>query len=249
MNNPYIYRGQDQAPNPAPVQNLELGSVISRSIDLVRENPVVFLGLAALCLIPSMLIELLLPAGSAVSVLASLLDSILTVVAQGAVAYAVFQMFVSYKASIGESISRGMNRIWPLIAIAILTSIAIGLGLILLIVPGIILFLMWCVAVPACVVEKLGPIESLGRSVELTRGYKGTIFLIYLLFILVLIVIAVVLAVIAGLVLGEKLATVVMSVAMIFPMAFINVTGAVIYYDLRAIKEGVSAESIASVFE
>ena len=38
------------------------------------------------------------------------------------------------------------------------------LGFILLIVPGLILFTMWFVATPACVVERLGPMRSLGAA-------------------------------------------------------------------------------------
>jgi len=49
--------------------------------------------------------------------------------------------------------------------------------------PGLIVFTMWFVATPACVVERLGPFRSMGRSRQLTKGHRwkifGTIVLIF----------------------------------------------------------------------
>jgi hypothetical protein len=39
---------------------------------------------------------------------------------------------------------------------------------------------MWMVALPACVVEGLGPIKSLGRSANLTKGHRWKILGIFL---------------------------------------------------------------------
>jgi hypothetical protein len=59
---------------------------------------------------------------------------------------------------------------------AILSGLGILAGLILLIVPGVILYVMWSVAAPALVEERLGPVEALGRSRELTRGARWKVF-------------------------------------------------------------------------
>lgn len=48
-------------------------------------------------------------------------------------------------------------------------------------------FLRCSLAVPACVLEKTGPIESLKRSVSLASGAEGRIFLILLLFFAIVI--------------------------------------------------------------
>ena len=50
-------------------------------------------------------------------------------------------------------------------------TLGILVGLMLLIVPGLILMVMWYVAVPVCVVERAGPIGSLGRS---QRAHQGS---------------------------------------------------------------------------
>ena len=38
--------------------------------------------------------------------------------------------------------------------------------------PGIMLMVRWFVAVPACVVERIGPSGSMKRSAELTSGHR-----------------------------------------------------------------------------
>jgi uncharacterized membrane protein len=54
--------------------------------------------------------------------------------------------------------------------------------MVLLIVPGLILYTMWFVGFPACVVERLGPWTSLRRSRELTKGYRWKVLALALLF-------------------------------------------------------------------
>jgi uncharacterized membrane protein len=58
----------------------------------------------------------------------------------------------------------------------VLYTLIISLGSVFLLVPGVILSLMFAVCVPAAVVEGLGPFAALKRSYELTKGFKGRIF-------------------------------------------------------------------------
>ncbi len=76
----------------------------------------------------------------------------------------------------GESIVRGLRRALPVSAVSLLAMLITVLGLILLVVPGVIAAVILSVAVPACVVERLGPIESLRRSDDLTGGFRWRIF-------------------------------------------------------------------------
>ena len=82
-----------------------------------------------------------------------------------------------------------------MLAINILVLVPAELGLFLLIVPGVLLLLRWCVAGPALVTENLGVFAAMRRSAELTKGRRGAIFL-------ALLVAAVVYAVIYGVMLG-----------------------------------------------
>ncbi|HJU47013.1 MAG TPA: hypothetical protein VJ689_02705 [Gaiellaceae bacterium] len=58
-----------------------------------------------------------------------------------------------------------------LIVAGILAGLGIGIGFILLIVPGVILLTWWAVIAPVIVVEHKGVIDSFGRSRELVSGF------------------------------------------------------------------------------
>ena len=63
--------------------------------------------------------------------------------------------------TVGELFSAAAPAIGSLIIWGILSGIAIGIGFVLLIIPGLILMTIWAVGAPAIVVEDVGPLESL----------------------------------------------------------------------------------------
>lgn len=91
--------------------------------------------------------------------------------------YAVIDLQRTGSASASECLSRGLKvlpRVYPLMVIY---TIMITAGSLFLIVPGVILGLMFAVCVPASVIEGHGPFDALKRSYELTKGFKGLIFM------------------------------------------------------------------------
>jgi hypothetical protein len=78
--------------------------------------------------------------------------------------------------TIGRLFSSAAPAIVPLIAMSILFGIGVGIGLFLLIIPGLILLTIWAVTAPAIVVEGAGAFESFGRSRELVRGEGWSVF-------------------------------------------------------------------------
>jgi uncharacterized membrane protein len=95
----------------------------------------------------------------------------------GSLVYAVVDLQRAGRASAGECLSRGLSA-WPKVfLLTLLYTLIIRAGYALLIVPGVILSLMFAVCVPAAVVEGLGPVAALKRSCELTKGYRGRIFI------------------------------------------------------------------------
>jgi hypothetical protein len=100
----------------------------------------------------------------------------LAMITQGALVRATVAHSEGRKASFGESTAAGLAVALPLFGMAILSGLGMLVGLLLLIVPGVILYVMWSVSAPALVEERLGPIEALGRSRELTRGARWKVF-------------------------------------------------------------------------
>ena len=86
---------------------------------------------------------------------------------------------------------------WKFLGATILTGLAIILGLVLLIVPGIIFMLMFMFVMFIVIDRELGPVEAMKESARITRGYKWPL----LGFVLVLALINVVglLALVVGL--------------------------------------------------
>src|SRR5262245_40398961 len=86
--------------------------------------------------------------------------------------------------TMGDLFSSASPAIVPLIAFGILFSIGVGIGFLLLIIPGLFLLTMWSVGAPAIVIEDEGPIGAFGRSWKLVSGSGWTVFGILLVTLL-----------------------------------------------------------------
>ncbi|HEX5420486.1 MAG TPA: hypothetical protein VFY39_10845 [Gammaproteobacteria bacterium] len=71
----------------------------------------------------------------------------------------------------GPALKLGLRRGAVLFAAVILVSLAIGVGYLLLIVPGVYLTIMLIFTMIAAVAERTGPVESLKYSWRLVRGH------------------------------------------------------------------------------
>lgn len=140
--------------------------------------------------------------------------------------------------SVGETVSAGLQNIGPVAVASILAGIAITIGLILLIVPGLVLITFWSLIIPVIVIEQSGALAAFGRSQRLVRGYGwpvfGTLVLVYVIMIVVNIVIGVFLAALPVLV-RNGLSTVIAG-TLIAPYLALVVT--LIYYRLARLYPG-----------
>ena len=99
--------------------------------------------------------------------------------------------------SVRETLEAARPFIAPVAGASIIAGLAIGVGLVLLIAPGLFLLTIWCLIVPVIVLERLGVGAAFGRSRALVRGHGwqvfGTIVSVFALLILVSIVIGLIL--------------------------------------------------------
>ena len=87
--------------------------------------------------------------------------------------------------TVGSLFGSAAPFIAPLFLVGLLAAIAIVIGFVLLIVPGLILLTIWAVIVPAIVIDRVGVFDSFGRSRELVRGSGWQVFgVIVVLFLL-----------------------------------------------------------------
>jgi hypothetical protein len=151
-------------------------------------------------------------------------------------------------------IKRAYRVAWSHAGAAILAGILAGLAIIagffLLIVPGIIVYLALSLIYPVIIAEDSGGAESLGRSWELTKGYRWKIFVAGLVSLAVSMAITygiqIPMLVIASVsftqgnppiwfVIANALASVIGSVV---PAPLLAIASCLIYYDARVRKEG-----------
>jgi len=87
-----------------------------------------------------------------------------------------------------ETVNAARPFVLPVAGASILASIAIGIGFVLIIVPGLILLTFLSLIVPWIVIGGSGAIDSFGRSWRTVRGYAWNVFATYVVTWLVLIV-------------------------------------------------------------
>jgi uncharacterized membrane protein len=176
------------------------------------------------------------------------MDFITKSLVSGAVMYGVIQELRGRAFSVGDSLRIALNRFLPMLGVVISTALLIGLGTVLLIVPGLILACMYYVSMPACVAENSGVFKSMSRSRFLTTGNRWKVFGTFLLMLLGGIIIGGIVGAIFALA-GRPALLVATQVAGAIVGAFNGVLVSVFYYQLRVAKEGVDIEKIAGVFD
>ena len=179
---------------PTELRPLTLGELLDRTFFLYRKNFLLFAGITALPHLVLLAFQLAgigiqqwrTSAGAGVNLLWIFATLILTLgvtaASQGATVIAVSHVHLDRPTSITESFAGIKGRILYLALIMIGYGIGIGVGFVLLIVPGIILGLMWALTIPVAVLEETGLRDSVNRSAQLTKGSRGRVFVVYLLF-------------------------------------------------------------------
>ena len=255
---------------------MSVGRVFQRAFSAIRLNPVVILGLALIVgALPNLIMTYLFVQMGLVtsteavrigaisptriiwvSLLSGLIIMVIAALVQGSLTRAVVTANEGRRASFGESLGTGLEVILPLIGLSILFSIGIMFGFVLLIVPGVILMLMWSVAVPSLVVERQGVFKALGRSADLTKGARWKILGLFLVLAVIYWLLSIVLGLVGvkmygaanaagGLTVGNLLGSAVLG--LVFNVLWGTIQPS-LYLELRQAKEGSSAEALAEVF-
>ena len=244
----------------------DLGRVIQRTFSAIKTNAAVFFGAAVLLVgVPGAIqaygqtqMVLVQNASSLAFVsLGFILYLLGLFILQGMIVKAAVNGFAGRSTSFGDAFGVGLRQFLPLVGLAIVAGIATAFGYLLLIVPGVLLSIIWSVAAPAVVVEKRGIFESLQRSRDLTRGYRGQVFGLLVIYVVFSWIIAIAITGI-GVATGGTVAdgSAIMIVNLITG-PLVNVLSGVVasagvaslYYELRTAKEGASGDDLASVFD
>lgn len=247
-------------------RDVTIGDVIASTINVALKNFTTLFMMSALFYLPGLIFQMMtLPDLSdptagvfGANVLGASVVGIISIILQfvlvAAMTSAVFTALQGKKAEFGPSISQGFSRVLPVLGVSLLASLAMVVGLLFLLVPGIFLMIVLAVSVPAVVVERVGVFEAMNRSMDLTRGYRWRILGLFVVVILILIGLTLVFGLVLGLfavLLGGNLqvAVIVGWLADVIFGIFAAALTAVLYFKLRMAKEGLDLGQIAAIFD
>lgn len=99
---------------------------------------------------------------------------------------ALYVIFLRGNQTIGEALVTALKLFIPFLLLAILTAIAVGIGFVLLIIPGIYLAIKFSLGGAVIAAEHvLNPIEAMKRSWHVTKGNSVRIFFFLLIMLVV----------------------------------------------------------------
>jgi hypothetical protein len=142
------------------------------------------------------------------------------------------------------------RAVWPrlpgLVAAGVVAAIAVVIGLILLIVPGLILLTIWSMIGAVIVLEGVPASRSFDRSRELVRGHGWTVFglivITFVLFVIAEAVIRLLFAPLTGFLEGYLGALVAHSLTVPFAAAVLTTA----YFKLRDVREPAEARPVTA---
>ena len=228
------------------IEQFEVWPVAKTAARFCGRRAGVFLGLLAIAAAPACALAVLTGLFAEIPIAVLVLTLLLAAASAfgiawaeaGAIHFVVSTLRVA-PPTLAETLQPALRKCPHVLVVHILVNVAAGLGSLLLLVPGIVLMLMFWVAVPATVVEG-GIVSAMRRSHELTRGHKWRV-----LGLLALLLAAFVAAGVAFATGAAMLATLLaqwwaFALVQLFQVATYMVWGvvtAVSYYHLRTIAE------------
>jgi hypothetical protein len=256
-------------PGPGGIRPRGLGEILSGAFEVYRGNAANLLLIVSLVVVPLSFLSAL--AGHAVAptkehtavifgrtvtvvearsffvvliagLIAAAILVIIWAVLQAAITRAAAQATIGDPIDVEGSYRWGLKRFGSVLLVALLVGLTVGIGFLLLIIPGIVFLAFFAVSVPALVVENRRGTDAMRRSWALVSGHfwhaLGTI--------VVAMIIAGVVSGIIGAIGGSNwfLRWIFTAIAQIVTVPFTSLVGVLLYLDLRARKEALTADAL-----
>jgi hypothetical protein len=181
---------------------LSLGEILDRTFALYRQNFLLFFGITAVPYTLNLALSLFqvwyfgnssekgVQALTAMftgprlffTLLSMIVGCMVYIFSEGGTILAVTQLYLGRQTSMSTALRGVWDEFGTLFGVVMLNGLAVGVGSIFLIFPGIYLLCRLLVCLPVALVEKLGASQSLSRSFQLTRDNAGRAFMILLVF-------------------------------------------------------------------
>lgn len=247
---------------------LAMGEILDQAFGLFRRKFGTLLTISVACSSLPVLLNVLVGARGGmlrvpgIWLVALILGAIGSAVATGASTFVVSGAYLNHEVPAADALRRALPRIWQLILCSFGFGLLVGFGMLLLLVPGFIALSGCVLCFTAVVVERLDAQAAIGRSWELTRGFRGRMLGLLFVFGIVLYVPIFAVGAVAGVFGGfgpaaiqaqlngsvsptfllVSVATALVQIALSPFLYCILVTA---YYDLRVRKEAFDLELLA----
>jgi hypothetical protein len=172
------------------VGKVDIGSVLSRTFSTYTAQFTLLIPAALLVFLPIAIISGLTAAAAPVAgaLVYALLATLGVFLFQGMVIEAASDLIDGRRdQTIGSLVGGALPFILPLLAAGILVGLLTVLGLFLLIVGAFLVLTLFAVTAPSIVLEKLGPIDGMKRSVDLVKDQflpaLGVVLVVWLILI------------------------------------------------------------------
>jgi hypothetical protein len=244
-----------------------LGDILSAAWDLYRQNAAQLIQIVAVVVVPLTLVQALLirvalkqncddintlsdlnrcTSTFGRSLLLTAISALIGVMIQqlltGALTRGAAGSLIGRPVDVGGSYRYAFSRLGGLIGLALLIALVVGVGYVLLIIPGIIFSVFLAMAVPAFIVERRGVTDSMSRSWNLVSGsWWHVLGVVFVAGLLAGIVNGIITAIGGSTFIGYWIAS---AIAQIITAPFVALVAVVLYVDLRTRREGLDAGTL-----
>ena len=236
---------------------MALGEILDASFALLRRHAGVFFGIAIVCQGLPTALGLFVQFGGGpqqhfgLYAASQILGFVGYLIVTGASIRVVSQAYLGHEPSMGDALDFAVSKMGRSFSAGFASGILIGLACLLIIIPGIVVACGLAVAVQAAVLEPLaGGTDGVGRSWNLTSGFKwkafGLYFVVFVLFGLFVLGFGVIAGLAAALFPPLMVPAVIgLGLISLFLYPFISCVFTLFYYDLRVRKEAFDLELLS----
>ncbi len=194
---------------------MDIVGTFKDSIEVAKKNPIIFVPTVAVGLITTAVSIVLIggamtpagtmggmgsPAGAmgavgaamGLAALLSIVGMVLGLVAHGMTVGMAQEAIAVGTTNLNTGISVVTSRLVQLILAAVLVGIAVGVGMMLLVIPGIIAAFLFMFTFVIIIVENIGAVDAMKKSFELVKANLGDLIILFIAVIGVGIVIGII---------------------------------------------------------
>ncbi|MGH2580308.1 MAG: hypothetical protein ACRDGP_05580 [Actinomycetota bacterium] len=232
-------------PGPGGIRPRTPGEILSESFRIYRENAATLLLIVAVIVVPlSFVSAVVVRSGATIAglLVGAAIAVIIWAILQAAMLRGAAQATIGDPVDVEASYRWGLARFGSVLLVALLVGIVVGVGFLLLIIPGFIFLVFLSVSEPALIVENRRGTDAMSRSWNLVRGHFWHALVVILVAAIITGVIQGILTAIGGD--NWFVAWIFTAIAQIITAPFTALVTVLLYLDLRARTEALTADRL-----